>query len=78
MLYKILHKVDHPFYCKFPKFIKPIHRSFVLAKFNTYQCFRCFTYSTTQFFKYLPNEAVLDVKQDRFIAIEKKFLLMDN
>ena len=47
---------------------------FVLARYNTYQFSQFFTYSTTRLWNSLPNEAVLAVKQDRFIVLAKKFM----
>ena len=83
ILHKILHKVDHPLHCKLPQFAKPIRitrhttqqndKAFVLAKYNTNQFSRCFTYSTTRLWNSLPNEAVLAVKQDRFIVSAENF-----
>ena len=47
-------------------------KKFVLARYNTYQISRCFTYSTTRLCNNLPNEVVLAVKQDRFVDLAKK------
>ena len=84
ILHKNLHKVNHPLHWKLPQFAKPIRitwhttqqkdKAFVLATYNTYQFSQCFTYSTTGLWNSLPNEAVLAVKQDRFIVLAKKSL----
>ena len=84
ILHKILHKVDHLLHCKLPQFAKPIRitrhttqqndKAFVLARYNTYQFSRCFTYSITRLWNILPNEVVLTVKQDRFTVLAKIFL----
>ena len=81
MLHKILNNVDYPLHCKLHQFAKPIRitwhtaqqndKTFVLARYNTYQFSRCFTYSITRLWYSLPNEAVLAVKQDRFIVLDK-------
>ena len=54
ILYKILHNVDHPLYCKLPQFAKPIRitwhitqqndRAFIMARYKTLQFFLSFTY----------------------------------
>ena len=72
MLHKILHKVNHPLHCKLPQFAKPIRFIWLtaqqndkaLARYNTYQFSRYFTYSITRLWNSLPNEAVKAVKQD--------------
>ena len=79
MLHKILHYVDHSIYCKLPQFEKSIRitrytaqkndKDFVLARYNTYQLYRCLTCSTTHLWNSLHNEAVLTVKQDRFFYV---------
>ena len=83
MLYKIIHNCDHPTHCKLPQFTKSIlftlhiilqnDRALVLARYITYQFSLCFIYSTTQLWNSLPNETVLAVKQDCFIALVKIF-----
>ena len=65
MLYKILHNVDHPLHCKLLQFAKPFRiirhvaqkndKAFFMARNNTYQLSRFFTYSTTQLWNSLPN-----------------------
>ena len=50
----------------------------VLDRYNTDQFFKCFTYSTDKLWNSLSNEAVLAVKQDRFKALARKFLYIDN
>ena len=88
ILHKILHKVDHTLYCKLPHFAKPIRitqhtsqqkdKAFVLARCNTYQFSRCFTYSTIRLWNSLPNEVVLPVKQHRFVVLAKKIYVINN
>ena len=46
----------------------------VVAMYNAYYFSQCFTYSITHLWNSLPNEAVLAVKQDRFIALAKIFV----
>ena len=84
ILHKILHKVDQSLHCKLPQFANPFRitrhitqqndKTFVLTRYYTYQFSRCFTYSTIQLWKCLPNETILTVKQDCFIALAKKVL----
>ena len=88
MLYKILPNIYQPLQSKLTQFTKPIHitrhiahkndRSFVVARYNTYQFSQCFTYSTIHLWNTLPNEAVFAVRQDYFIALAKLFLLINN
>ena len=86
MLYKILYNINLPLRCKLPQFAKPIcftqhivqqnNRAFVSIRYNTYQISWRFTYSIAQLWNGLPNEAVLAVKQDHFIALAKNFCLL--
>ena len=47
---------------------------FVLARYNSYKVSGCFHCSTIRLWNSLPNEAVLTVKQDRFMVLAKQFL----
>ena len=77
VLHKILHNVDHSLHCKPPQFLKLIRmtwhtaqkkdKTFVLARYNTYQFFWCFTCSTICLWNNLQNEAVLAVKHSFFL-----------
>ena len=84
MLHKILLNVHHSLHCKHPQFTMPFRitrhtaqqndKAFVLARYNTYQFSRCFTYSTIHLWNSLPNEAVLAIKQDNFIVLAIKII----
>ena len=75
-LHKILHNVDHLLHCKILQFVKPLRITRHTAQQNDKAfVFWCFTYSTTRLWNSLSN-AVLAIKQDRYLALAiKKFMI---
>ena len=80
MLHKVLQSINN--LLQFAKLIRITchiaHQNdgaFVVSWNNTYQFSWYFTYSTTQLWKSLPNETVLAVNQDHFIAFAIFFVI---
>ena len=69
MLHKILLNLNHPFHCKLPQFSKATQQNLSWQGITSINYLGVLPVFTTSLWIRLPNEVVLVVKQDHFIAL---------